>query len=134
MKVEKHNEDETIIHYGEEGNTFCIILKGKVGVLIPTINHDESEEEEKDEDEYEPLTEVATLERGDSFGDLCLLENKPRAATIIAKENTWLLVLEKSDFLEILGGVQMAKQTAIINFLYDLPLFEHWSKLALQRI
>jgi len=98
MKVEKHNEDETIIHYGEEGHTFCIILKGKVGVHIPTIQHDEDTEDEDENAEYEPLTEVATLERGDSFGDLCLLENKPRAATIIAKEITWLLILEKIDF------------------------------------
>lgn len=49
------------------------------------------------------LTEVRVLESGSSFGELALISNKPRAATVIAKEDTHLACLEKQDFDRILS-------------------------------
>ena len=39
--------------------------------------------------------ELKTIKTGDSFGQLALMENKPRAATIICRENTHFAILEK---------------------------------------
>ena len=47
MKLEKHEIDATIIRYGDEGHTFCIILKGQVSVMIPTIANDSADEDEE---------------------------------------------------------------------------------------
>ena len=49
------------------------------------------------------LTEVRVLEIGNSFGELALMENKPRAATIKCKENCHFAVLDKQFFLHILS-------------------------------
>ena len=48
-------------------------------------------------------TEVKTLEQGAAFGELALMSRKPRAATIVAKEDTHLACLEKSHFVRILS-------------------------------
>lgn len=49
------------------------------------------------------LTEVRVLEIGNSFGELALIENKPRAATIKCKENCHFAVLDKQFFGHILS-------------------------------
>ena len=41
---------------------------------------------------------VKTLETGMAFGELALLNNKPRAATIKCKDDTHLAVLDKIPF------------------------------------
>jgi CRP-like cAMP-binding protein len=78
--------------------------------------------------------EVATLHTGQSFGDLCLLEDKTRAATIISKQKTRLLVLHKEEFTKILGRVQSDRLNEKINFFNDISLFHGWSRLALSRL
>ena len=52
------------------------------------------------------LTNVKTLSVGDSFGELALIENRPRAATIISRENCHLAVLEKKHFNKILSIIK----------------------------
>ena len=50
--------------------------------------------------------EVATLPKHSSFGELALISNKPRAATIRAKTDWYLAVLSKEDYKKIYGLVQ----------------------------
>ena len=50
------------------------------------------------------MTEVAELGAGMSFGELALLNDKPRNATIMCKENTEFAVLEKVHYKELLGN------------------------------
>ena len=49
------------------------------------------------------LTEVRVLASGSAFGELALMSNKPRAATIIAKEDTFFAILDKDPFDKILS-------------------------------
>lgn len=51
------------------------------------------------------LTEVKILGGGSAFGELALIENKPRAATIRCKENCHFAVLDKTYFVHILSKV-----------------------------
>lgn len=46
---------------------------------------------------------IKTLKLGDSFGELALLDNRPRAATIICDEDSYFAVLEKQLFDKILS-------------------------------
>ncbi|MFC1555095.1 cyclic nucleotide-binding domain-containing protein, partial [candidate division KSB1 bacterium] len=46
--------------------------------------------------------ELATLQEGSFFGELTLLEERPRSATIQASDRTEVLCLFRPDFLEIL--------------------------------
>ncbi len=45
---------------------------------------------------------VSVLETGQQFGEMALLSNKPRLATIICEKNTHFAVLNKKDFNNIL--------------------------------
>ena len=49
------------------------------------------------------MREVAEKFTGDSFGELALIEDKPRTATIICKEECHFAVLDRDNYKEILG-------------------------------
>jgi CRP-like cAMP-binding protein len=51
---------------------------------------------------------VATLPEGTSFGELALLNSKPRSATIVTKDQSHFAVLEKTDFQKICKGLVTA--------------------------
>ena len=50
--------------------------------------------------------EIIVLPAGASFGELALISNKPRAATIRAKEDWHFAVLEKQDYQKVYGVIQ----------------------------
>lgn len=77
-----HFEDgEVIFHEGDIGDYLYIIVDGEVKVLK--------------EDQTEP---VATLGKGEFFGEMALLNQKTRTATIQCSKPTDVLALRKSDF------------------------------------
>ena len=81
MKKEKFNKDQYIFQKGAIADKFYIIKKGAVIVWY----------EEK---------RVRELEEGNCFGELALLSNEPRSATLQAKVNCTLYALEKNDFIK----------------------------------
>ena len=80
MKKEKFNPNDFIFEKGDKAEKFYVIKKGSVIVW-------------RDE------KRVRELEKGNCFGELALLSNEPRSATIQAKEHCTLYVLEKNDFI-----------------------------------
>ena len=48
------------------------------------------------------MTEVRTLGPGFSFGEVALIENKSRSATVVCKEESIFGELSKKDFYKIL--------------------------------
>ena len=61
--------------------------------------------------------EVGELTDGSSFGELALISNKPRAATIRAKTPWYLAVLGKKDYLKVYGVRVLFKNKNIYSFL-----------------
>lgn len=49
------------------------------------------------------MLEVNELGVGDSFGELALINDRPRMATIICKEDCEFAILERDQYKEILG-------------------------------
>jgi CRP-like cAMP-binding protein len=80
--------DTVIFFEKEEGDSFCMILEGRVKV---TILGDDGRE-----------IILSVLGPGDFFGEMALLDNEPRSATAIAAEDTELLLLSRSDFQGVL--------------------------------
>ena len=68
---------------GEPGNELFIIQKGSVKIIKVT-------------DENEVL--LAVLKTGDIFGEMALLESKPRAASAVAFEDCQLMAVNKENF------------------------------------
>jgi cAMP-dependent protein kinase regulator len=49
---------------------------------------------------------VVDLNPGDSFGELALQQDAPRAATIIAASDSWLITFDKEAYQRIIQNVQ----------------------------
>ncbi|CAG9330882.1 unnamed protein product [Blepharisma stoltei] len=89
------------------------------------------ETSDKVEIEVEQLQEVSVLYEGDSFGELALISDRPRAASVQALERSFLAVLNKSDFKKILGVVTEKRMNQKIKFFQSIPMFSSWTKIAL---
>ncbi len=78
---------EKLIEQGEQGSTFFIVKHGNVSVN--TIVEDR-------------MRKIKSLSKGDFFGEMSLLTGEKRTATIIAEEETEVLILDRDDFAHIL--------------------------------
>ncbi|XP_028292486.1 rap guanine nucleotide exchange factor 4 isoform X2 [Gouania willdenowi] len=87
---ESHEKAGTVLfNQGEEGTSWYIVLKGSVNVVI-----------------YGKGV-VCTLHEGDDFGKLALVNDAPRAASIVLREdNCHFLRVDKEDFNRILRDVE----------------------------
>jgi len=86
MQRESHPAGTTIIRQGDVGDKFYIIRSGKVDVC----------REAECREEF-----LVQLERGDFFGELALLKEAPRAATVRVVEDAELLSLPKEIFMDV---------------------------------
>jgi putative ABC transport system ATP-binding protein len=86
MQRESHPAETVIIRQGDEGEKFYIVRSGKVDVL-------------KEVDGKEEF--LVQLGPGDFFGELALLKQAPRAATVRAVEDVELLTLSKEIFMDV---------------------------------
>jgi CRP-like cAMP-binding protein len=84
--------------------------------------------------EIDKMEEVDVLSPGDSFGELALISERPRAASVIAKGHLSLLVLKKTQFKAILGAISEKKVSLKVKQLKNFPYFASWSKNALSRL
>jgi cAMP-dependent protein kinase regulator len=82
-------DGEVIMKQGDSGDEFFIILEGECSVRKRS---DDSEEKE-----------VGRLKAGAYFGELALLRNTPRAATVIAGPKCKLIKLDSKSFNRLLG-------------------------------
>ncbi len=84
IRVQKGYE---IIKQGDPGDAFYLIASGKVSVWLKKSFK---------------KVKVADLQTDEFFGEMALISNEPRSATIVAEEITELFILQKYDFDKIL--------------------------------
>jgi CRP/FNR family transcriptional regulator, cyclic AMP receptor protein len=80
--------NEVIFHQGDPGDALHVIQQGAVKILLPSAEGDEAI--------------IATLQPGDFFGELALLDGRPRSATATTVEPTETLSLPRDVFHELL--------------------------------
>ena len=84
----KYPKKKIVFIENEEGNKLYIILKGSVKVTKIS----ESGEE----------IILAILHKGDFFGDMSLLDGKPRSATVISIEDSELMLINRNNFKKVI--------------------------------
>lgn len=80
------------------------------------------------------MKEVAVLEAGKSFGELALISNKPRAATIKTKSNCYFAILGKIDYQNIYGVLERNKLNKKVNFIKSIRLFSLLTKVVIGKL
>jgi putative ABC transport system ATP-binding protein len=90
MEQEMHPAGTVIIRQGDEGEKLYLIKRGVVDVIV---NQGKPEE-----------TKVATLSKGQIFGETALMLDAPRNATVIALEEVDLYTLDKPRFRSALAS------------------------------
>jgi CRP/FNR family transcriptional regulator/CRP/FNR family cyclic AMP-dependent transcriptional regulator len=71
-----------------DNQTFFIIVSGKVHVVVLTAEGKK--------------TILATLQKGDFFGEMALLDGEPRSASVVAAQDCELLMLYRNGFVSTL--------------------------------
>jgi ATP-binding cassette subfamily B protein len=87
----RYAEGETIFEEGEAADSLYVILRGQVDVS--TIGPTGKERR------------LAVLRDGDYFGEMALLHDLPRTATVRARASTLLLALDREQFFTLLNTV-----------------------------
>jgi CRP/FNR family transcriptional regulator, cyclic AMP receptor protein len=77
---------EVVFHKGDPGDTLFVIVEGQVKIVLPSESGEEAL--------------LAVLDEGEFFGELSLIDEQPRSATIVASEPTETLVLHRDSFLQ----------------------------------
>ncbi len=88
---------------GEPGDTMYIVQSGSVNIT-KVVNDKE--------------TVLVTLKQGELFGEMALLENKPRSASAIAAEDSTLLEVSKDNF-ELMISSRPAMVVKLLSILAD---------------
>lgn len=91
---------ETIVKQNDKGHAFYIIEDGSVNVV-------------KDDNK------VATLKRGDYFGEMALMFDQPRAATVVASGDVKTVRLDRQSFKRLLGSCEdlLKRNMAVYNMI-----------------
>jgi cAMP-dependent protein kinase regulator len=109
-------EDGTdIIVEGDIGDIFYLLEEGGVDVYVKKV----------------PDTVVHSYKPGDSFGELAIMYNAPRAATCRSKGETKLWALDRVSFKVIVVAAAMQKREQFVGFLKKVPILESLTEMEL---
>ncbi|KAI9481371.1 MAG: cAMP dependent protein kinase regulatory subunit [Benjaminiella poitrasii] len=115
MEEKKFNSGETVIEQGAVGDFFYIVSSGTLECFVDGQL-------------------VTKYERGGSFGELALMHNAPRAATIKTTSNTVLWALDRVSFRSILMESNAQKRNMFEKFLEGIPLFKSLESAEIHKI
>lgn len=97
-----YRRGERIVTQGQPGDAFFVLMKGRVAVSILSPEGRE--------------VVLSTLAAGDHFGEMALLDDAPRSATVTAAERSELTVVTREAFFELLRGNFVLSRTLLSTF------------------
>jgi len=110
MKITEVAEGDKVINEGDEGDCLYVIASG----VVDCFKKIEGEE---------LLVKTCTV--GDAFGELALLYNCPRAASVVCKEAATLLELDRETFNHIVRDSSVRKRELHDKFLQSVKILKN---------
>ena len=106
---------EEIIKQGDKGDAFYIVEKGDFDIIVNG-------------------TKVATRGGGDYFGELALMYNAPRAASVVASGPASVFALDRLTFRNMVASSREDQLSAILKGLREVPLLSKLTDDQIDRI
>ena len=99
----KFREGTELFHQGDMGDSAYIIINGAVGIVVSTPNGD---------------AKVAEVNKNDIVGEIAILCDVPRTATVVADQDVEALKISKELFFRMVGefpqmAVEIMRELAI---------------------
>jgi CRP-like cAMP-binding protein len=115
VKLRTFAPGQPVVRQGERADAFYVVRSGTLNIV------------EEDPDGNDQV--LRTITRGESFGELGLVEAAPRAATVRALEEAQLFEVDKGTFDRLLADMihvpEFAPTLQAVNDLRELSAFSH---------
>jgi len=131
MYLIKIKKDTVLLKQLEYGDKFFIVEEGSFNIYIENTRQKsaiEGTETSNLQYQIKPGNLVAKRGKGESFGELALMYNSPRAATVVATEDSRIWAVTRASFRKILIKVTKEKLTEFQDFLENVPLLQSLMK------
>jgi CRP-like cAMP-binding protein len=107
LRVRRYRKNEVIFHQGDPGDSLYIVEAGSVKIVLPSPEGDEG-------------AIIATLGRGEFFGELALLDGAPHSATAVAIESTQALALRRETFDQLIESQPALRRALFAGLATEL--------------
>jgi cAMP-dependent protein kinase regulator len=111
---------EDVIVQGDIGDIFYLLEDGLVDVYVTKKGN--------------PEIKVHTYTPGNSFGELAIMYNAPRAATCRAQTECKLWALDRVSFKVIVVAAAMQKREMYVGFLKNVPILESLTEMEIMTL
>ena len=108
-------QEEVIIKYGDDGKEYFVL---ESGVLQCQVFDEETKE----------ITFTKTITEGNAFGELALLYQTPRSATITALTDCATWILDQMTFKTVIMSSAVKERNIRLNFLDNIKVFGKMSR------
>lgn len=88
MNLFEFEAGQTLFQEGDTGDYVCFVAEGIVDVMKKSITGSD--------------IVISTLGKGSAIGEMAVIDNTPRSATVVARKNTQMVVLGQNGFKLIL--------------------------------
>ncbi|KAK9967022.1 hypothetical protein ABG768_001442 [Culter alburnus] len=112
LGMKSFRDGELIIRQGDSADCFYIVESGEVRIMIKSRTNAGQRSNQE--------VEVARCTRGQYFGELALVTNKPRAASVYAAGDTKCLVIDVQAFERLLGSCKQILKRNISQYEQQL--------------
>nr|XP_046249699.1 endoplasmin [Scatophagus argus] len=113
ISTKVYSDSQQIIAQGDLADCFYIVESGQVRI---TMKRSRTKKDHEEEEEEEEEVDIATCSRGQYFGELALVTNKPRAASAYAVGSVKCLVMDVKAFERLLGPCMDIMKRNIANY------------------
>lgn len=124
----KYDETSIVFRQGQEGTAWYVILEGGVNIFVSppefllTSKFSDVDDKLNLELILKHSKKVSSLEKGFGFGELAMINDAKRAASVLTVSGTILLKLEKRDYIAILKSIHDQEIRSKTQFLKKIPI------------